>query len=153
MDKRDSSTPNEDCWHSTIRESLQVTSGPFPDIRAGPGDEATSNGSYSGLGTRSGLHPLPLSIYLNYLCTGCSCFGGFKFLVLPSRRCPPPEKAWQYTLHHSQVTMQHTASTHLKRIVSLDSLLNLVLSLILHTYTSAAVSIIIKVTCELVTDI
>ena len=67
-----------------------------------------------------------------YLCTGISCLGGFKFLVLPSSRCPPPEKAWQYILHHSQVMTQHSASTHLKRIVSLHSLPLLVF---LHTYT------------------
>ena len=67
-----------------------------------------------------------------YLCIGVSCLGGFKFLVLPSSRCPPPEKAWQYILHHSQVMTQHSASTHLKRIVSLHSLPLLVF---LHTYT------------------
>ena len=40
MDKRDSSTPNEDCWHSTYMEFLQVTPYPFPDFWVGPRDES-----------------------------------------------------------------------------------------------------------------
>ena len=40
MDERDSSTPNEDCWH--IQEFLQVTPGPFSDFLGGAWDEARS---------------------------------------------------------------------------------------------------------------